>query len=89
MIDHKKESQHRSNKMDNESNEDDDDDDQYIDDDGDDDDDDDDEDGHPQVHSCQTHWECLLLLLFNKTIYYIIEKKRINDDFHVFVDCLN
>jgi hypothetical protein len=51
MIDHKKESQHRSNKTGDESNEDDDDDDQYIDED----EDDEDEDGEPQVHSCQTH----------------------------------
>jgi hypothetical protein len=51
MIDHTKESQHRSHKTGDESN--DDDDDQYVDDDGD--EDDEDEDGHPQVHSCQTH----------------------------------
>lgn len=52
MIDYKKEShsnKHRTQNNLSDSNEenDDDDDDQYI--------DDDDEDGHPQVHSCQTH----------------------------------
>ena len=57
MIDHKKESfssKHRSQRPMDESNEDDDDDENYID--ADDDDEDDEHgDGHPQVHTCQTH----------------------------------
>jgi len=62
MTDCKKESyshKRRSHKINEESNEDeeeeDDDDDLYVDEDDDDDEDEVDEDGHPQVHSCQTH----------------------------------
>lgn len=55
MIDHKKESfssKHRSQQPMDESNEDEDEDENYIDAD---DDDDDGDNGHPQVHTCQTH----------------------------------